>query len=486
MTLEESRRRYFEEGDFKPARLEQLRGMPHVSKELSELISLLRRYRELWEGGYRLPGGVIFSGPPGMGKTLSARILATESGARLVDGTRFPREGDGWTTEDVVSLFSLARDHYEKKGEVVLLHFEELLSLLNREKEEKNVFVASPAYTAFLSELDGIRGRPQGVFVVACTNSLSLLPEALTRAGRLSRIVEFTLDEAGRREIFEYYLSKKPTAGVEVERLAGALPELRPSAIEEMVEEAHLQATLAGSKEVETRHLVSALVRELMGAPEGSWKSEGERWATCVHEAGHAAVARGLGVGLRLVVVPARNYRKGCTLPCWGPGPHSLEVYEKRICTLLAGKAAEEMVLGSPTLDEPKDTAEATEISLEYFMERGACTNYDTPLLEELSGTFGALKPTPEAEREEIYARAKELREACLAKTREILEGLGRGKLEEVAKALWEREYLLGDEVEELLGGRRMWVTPAPGLPALRASQARASPFPGHRQAPST
>ncbi|MEM3011957.1 MAG: hypothetical protein QW084_01150, partial [Candidatus Hadarchaeales archaeon] len=108
------------------------------------------------------------------------------------------------------------------------------------------------------------------------------------------------------------------------------------------------------------------------------------------------------------------------------------------------------------------------------------------PLLEELSGTFGALKPTPEAEREEIYARAKEFREACLAKTREILEGLGRGKLEEVAKALWEREYLLGDEVEELLGGRRMWVTPAPGLPALRASQARASPFPGHRQAPST
>jgi len=483
MTLERRRREYFEGENFDPARLEQLKGMPHVSRELSELISLLRRYKELREREYRLPVGVIFSGPPGMGKTLSARILATESGAKLVDGTRFPRCGDEWTTEDIVSLFSLAREYHEREGRIILLHFEELLSLLDRKaREDRGMLVASPVYTTLLSELDGIKGRPQGVFVVACTNSLSLLPEALTRAGRLSRIVEFTLDDEGRKEILEYYLSKKPTVGVDLERLANALPELKPSAIEEMVEEAHLQATLAGEKEVRTKHLISALVREVMGAPEGSWRSEEERWATCVHETGHAVVSRALGVGVKLVVVPARNYRKGCTLSCWGPGPHGLEVYEKRVCILLAGKAAEEMVLGSPTLDEPQDTAEATEISLEYFMKRDACTNYDIPALEDLSGTFGALRPTPESEREEIYARAKEFRKACLTKTRQILKGLGRRRLEEVAKALWEREYLLGDEVDGLVGGRAEVLAPA--LPALKSSRARASPSRRPRRVP--
>jgi len=449
----DAQRRFVEEGSFEPAALDGLRGMPSVRAKLERLIGMLRRYREL-SGECRLPAGALFCGPPGMGKTLSARILATESGARLIDATLFPRSEEGWSPNDVVSLFSLAKEAYRRTGRVVILHFEEISDLCETEGDREKREVR----TALLSELDGMGGRAEGVFVVACTNRPpGCLPYALQRPGRLSEVVEFAIDRQGQREVLEYYLGKKPVAeGVDPELLSSALPsDLSPAAIEEVVEGAHYLALLEGKGAIERGHLVSSLLPRILGSIQGAWSSRQERWVACVHEAGHAAVARALGVGVRLVVVPREHYRRGITLVDYGPGPHPRGSNELKICVGLAGKAAEELVFGEPTLDEPLDVGWVTRLSLDHFAKHSPDTNYCTVdlaiELDPLDPDFSILRPPPEAERAEIYSRARQLRASCLERARRILREVGREGVEGLARELWEREFLFGREVDGIL-----------------------------------
>ncbi|MCQ8898458.1 MAG: AAA family ATPase [Hadesarchaea archaeon] len=448
----EEQRRFVEEARFEPASLERLRGLPSVRAKLERLIGMLRRYQEL-SRECRLPAGALFCGPPGMGKTLSARILATESGALLVDATLFPRSEEGWSPNDVVSLFSLAREAYRRKGRVVLLHFEEISDLCGADGEE-----GREVRTALLSELDGMGGRAEGIFVVACTNRPPCsLPYSLQRPGRLSEVVEFAIDRQGQREVLEYYLARKPVEeGVDPELLSSALPsDLSPAAIEEVVEGAHYQALLEGRREIGKGHLISSLLPRILGSVQGAWSSQQERWVACVHEAGHAAVARALGVGVRLVVVPREHYRRGITLLDYGPGPHPRGSNELRMCIGLAGKAAEELVFGEPTLDEPLDVGWVTKLSLDHFAKHSPDTNYCTLdlaiELDPLDPDFSVLRPAPEAERAEIYSRARQLRASCLERARRILQEVGGEGVEGLARELWEREFLFGGEVEGIL-----------------------------------
>ncbi|TDA33090.1 MAG: hypothetical protein DSO04_01220 [Hadesarchaea archaeon] len=370
----EEQRRFVEEARFEPASLERLRGLPSVRAKLERLIGMLRRYQEL-SRECRLPAGALFCGPPGMGKTLSARILATESGALLVDATLFPRSEEGWSPNDVVSLFSLAREAYRRKGRVVLLHFEEISDLCGADGEE-----GREVRTALLSELDGMG---------------------------------------------------------------------------EVVEGAHYQALLEGRREIGKGHLISSLLPRILGSVQGAWSSQQERWVACVHEAGHAAVARALGVGVRLVVVPREHYRRGITLLDYGPGPHPRGSNELRMCIGLAGKAAEELVFGEPTLDEPLDVGWVTKLSLDHFAKHSPDTNYCTLdlaiELDPLDPDFSVLRPAPEAERAEIYSRARQLRASCLERARRILREVGGEGVEGLARELWEREFLFGGEVEGIL-----------------------------------
>ena len=478
----DEQRRFVEEARFEPAGLERLRGLPSVKAKLERLIGMLRRYGEL-SRECRLPAGALFCGPPGMGKTLSARILATESGAWLIDATLFPRSGEGWGPNDVASLFHLAREAYRRTGRVVILHFEEISDLCETEGDKRR-----EVKTALLSELDGIGGRAEGVFVVACTNrSPASLPYALQRPGRLSEVVEFAIDRQGQREVLEYYLGKKPVAeGVDPELLSSAFPpDLSPAAIEEVVEEAHYLALLEGKGMIEKGHLVSSLLRRILGSMQGTWSSRQERWVACVHEAGHAVVARALGMEVRLVVVPREHYRKGLTLVDYGSEPHFRGSNELRMCVGLAGKAAEELVFGEPTLDEPLDLAWVTRLSLDHFAKHSPDTNYcslDLAIeLDPFNPDFSILRPPPEAERAEIYSRARQLRVSCLERVRRILREVGREGVERLARELWERESLFGREVDVILspwlgakgggpGGPRTPPLPIPGSPAPRSS----------------
>jgi len=188
--LERRRRKYLEKNVLATARLDQLRGLPQVREELIRLIQALKSYKKL---ACRLPAGALFKGPPGTGKTLAARILATESGLKLVDGTNFPRAQGHWEPDDIVSLFTMARS----LGKPVIIHFEELADFWKMNPRTE-------LQTALLSQLDGISGRPSGVFVVACTNEFSKIPPQFLRPGRLSKVIEFNMNSEGRKEVFRY------------------------------------------------------------------------------------------------------------------------------------------------------------------------------------------------------------------------------------------------------------------------------------------
>jgi cell division protease FtsH len=439
-SLESRQRTHFEGSDFKPARLEELVGMPTVREELARLIRLLRNYKR-----YRssLPAGVLFFGEPGMGKTLASRILATETGAKFVDATNFPLQQGSWSPTDLNSLFSLAKKHHSRTGKLVLLHFEELSPLCETKDDRQR----AATQAALLSNLEGVSGRLQGVFVVACTNNLRSIPEALIRPGRL-RVVEFSIDREGKKEVLRYYLSKE---GLKEERLVRSLPpSLTPAAIEQMVKDAVARAGQEGRRPT-LADFVQSLYRLVLGPPDESWETEEERWITCIHEAGHVSVSRALGAEVKLVAVPKRGYRKGITLVDWGAKRFRVETQEKAICNLLAGKQAEEM-FGFRSWDEPEDIGLATSLSLERFSEHEPHTNYmyDKLLLEmdDFNPGFAPLR-VPEAERGLIYERARELRERCLERARKILKGAGKDCIERLAKMIHEREFLLAEEIEE-------------------------------------
>jgi len=435
-------REYFKKADFKPARLQDLVGMPIVREELSQLIPLLKNYRKFWS---MLPAGVLFSGEPGMGKTLASRILATETGAKLVDATNFPLRGDSWSPTDLNNLFSLAREYHLKSGRLVLLHFEELSALC----ENRNASERAGVQAALLSNLEGSSGKPRGVFVTACTNSLKSIPSPLIRPGRL-KVIEFCMDRRGREEVLKHYLRKE---GIRESRLARSLPpSLTPASIEQMVKDAAALARQEG-REPTLRDLVHSMYPFILGPPDQSWDSEEERWITCIHEAGHATVGRALGAEVKLTAVPLKGYRKGITVLDWGSQRYFIDTQEKVICNLLAGKEAERM-FGVESWDEPTDVAQATTLSLEKFSEHEPDTNYmDEKLLFEMDEINPGSVPlrVPEDERSRIYKRARMLRKRCRERVQQILEKVGRRKIEQLARAIEVREFLLRDELQRFL-----------------------------------
>ncbi|MEM4973435.1 MAG: hypothetical protein QXR87_07000, partial [Candidatus Hadarchaeales archaeon] len=250
-----------------------------------------------------------------------------------------------------------------------------------------------------------------------------------------------------------YYLSRKPLDSFDVESLLSSLPDsISPAAIEELVEDAHLASLLEGSGRIREAHLVRGLLEYVLGPPQGGWENERERWVTCVHEAGHVLVASSLGIGIKMVVVPKQNYRRGVAVT-EKDQPRPKNRLEKEICLLVAGKVAERMVLGCETLDSAEDAGKATSYSLDYYSMFETETNYQ---IEELKGIPGIddspLKPLPERERVAIYSKARELRERCAKRAEEILLGFGKEAIERLAREIQEREYLLRGQLESLVG----------------------------------
>jgi len=453
--FEEKRREHVfgDNSKLKPAHIEDIQGMPHIVEDIKKFITFLKDYRKFKEKNVRVQPGILLCGDPGTGKTLTARVIATESGAKLIDAGGFPRRGRGWTAGDIGSLFAMAKEYHAQTERPVIIYFDEFDEVCPDERRYR-----SEASPALMTELDGIGGKPEGIFVIASANSRDV-DEGLLRAGRLGYHLRYHPPAySGRLEVLKFYLDKKPHGPVDAESLAEVMPYMSPAEIEELVEQAYMNACFASSTPKLTESdLINQLLEEVMGSRSGTWLTDDEHYRACVHEAGHIIVGEQLGCPAKLVVVPKKMYERGVTLfGSLEEDPPTLWMIESRLAASYGGEVAEELVFGEHRLGCTNDVGKATELSIRLVANWGEKVNYCDVVHEDPNLVHNNLiVPLDEDERSSIYSEARRIRERCYQRAKEVLEKFGKESIEHVARQIAEREFLLKRDVGPVVGEAR-------------------------------
>lgn len=264
--LERARREFFFSGSsqVKGASREEIRGMDLLLRQVDEYIFYMKNYDRLAALGARTSPGILLSGDPGMGKTLMARYIISQSGAKAVDACSFPRMQGRWTREDIKALFALAREYVAKERKPVILFFDEF-EVVARERKFSAMGGADVA-AALTTEIDGIGGKDSGIIIIATTNYPGDIDEALLRPGRIGHHIEFSYPTAeGREEILMYYCERKPHEDIDYHSFSRLLRRATtPAAIEELVEKAYMRSCMENMDHVEDAKVSERVLLELV------------------------------------------------------------------------------------------------------------------------------------------------------------------------------------------------------------------------------
>lgn len=329
------------------ARFSDVAANDEAMESLRDVLHFIRSPETYSRFGARVPHGVMLYGAPGTGKTLMARALAGEAGVPFfaVNGADFVEMYVGVGASRVRALFQAAR----KAGRAVIF-FDEIDAI--GKKRDNRSDEREQTLNALLSEMSGF-GERDGVVVVAATNRLDTLDEALLRAGRFDRQIEVPLPGlAERLRILQVHARGKPLAqDVSLEALARDTALFSGAKLECLLNEAAILAAKRDAQSIESADVQHALDTLLFGMERpGASRLAHEREVTAAHEAGHAI--------LTAVLLPQSEIRKVSIIPTGrGAAGYSMAVpqeklfHEKRelmhhIAVALAGREAEALLLG--------------------------------------------------------------------------------------------------------------------------------------------
>ncbi|MCL5779054.1 ATP-dependent zinc metalloprotease FtsH [Limibaculum sp. FT325] len=339
-------------------------GQDEAKREVAELVDFLREPERFARLGARAPSGVLLMGPPGTGKTLLARALAGEAGVPFfsTSGSAFIELYVGVGASRVRRMFEAAR-----KAAPAIVFIDELDSIgrvrgtgLGGGHDERE-----QTLNQILAELDGFTGR-EAVVVLAATNRPDVLDPALLRPGRFDRHVTLSLpDRAARRAILEVHAKKvRMGADVALDEIAAGTPGFSGADLRNLINEAAIAAAREGAREVSRSHLDQARDRVMMGTVRTLAMRPEERHRIAVHESGHAAAAFYLPDAdplLKVTIIP-RGRSLGGTHLLPEEERHTLpENYLRaQLAIMLAGRAAEQVFLGSVSSGAEDDIRRAT------------------------------------------------------------------------------------------------------------------------------
>lgn len=341
----------------------QLAGMPEArqwGEDLAKDIALYRARKLAWSD---IDAGIVVHGPPGTGKTTFARALAATARIPLIATTYAEWSQAGEYVHDVITAikatFALARQHAP-----CVVAIDELDSLPSRSilKTEKGIGTHM-IVNALLAELDGLHART-GIVIVATCNHPDKLDPALVRPGRLGRSIRIGLPGLDAiPQILAYHLGKDRARITDLHGIAILCLGMSGAEIEQVVREARQAMRRAGASELTDKYLVGILEAR------AARLSPAEQWVIAVHEAGHAIAAHHLmqNKTITLSILPNAGGLGQCvrTQP---QGPVTRATIETELTTLLAGRAAEELIIGeiSGGAGGPADSdlARASELAL--------------------------------------------------------------------------------------------------------------------------
>ncbi|MFA5939447.1 MAG: ATP-dependent zinc metalloprotease FtsH [Sinimarinibacterium sp.] len=465
MSIGKSKAKVYLETDTKVS-FADVAGVDEAKVELQEIVNFLKQPEAYGRLGARLPKGILLVGPPGTGKTLLARAVAGEAGVPFfsINGSEFVEMFVGVGAARVRDLFEQAR----RKAPAII--FIDELDALGRARgafpmagghDEKE-----QTLNQLLSEMDGFDPR-QGLILLAATNRPEILDPALLRAGRFDRqVLVDRPDKAGRIQILNVHLRKvKLAADMSPEQIAALTPGFSGADLANLVNEAALLATRAGSEAVSLDDFTRAIERIVAGLEKKNrLLNPHERRVVAYHELGHAFVALALGTTEtvhKVSIIPRGIGALGYTIqrPTEDRYLMTRRELEDKMAVLLAGRAAEHVVFGEVSTGAADDLAKASDIARSMVTRFGMVpalgqASYETETQHFLDPTLGTMRRYGEATAQKIDEAIRDLIEAAFQKALAVLSS-ERPQLDVAAERLLIQETLLEREIRELVAPQK-------------------------------
>ncbi|XP_035782338.1 paraplegin-like [Anopheles albimanus] len=438
-------------------------GLQEAKQEVMEFVDYLKspgRYQRL---GAKVPKGALLLGPPGCGKTLLAKAVATEAQVPFLsmNGSEFIEMIGGLGAARVRDLFKEA-----KKRSPCIIYVDEI-DAIGRQREGSGSGLggmssgeSEQTLNQLLVEMDGMASK-EGVLMLASTNRADILDKALLRPGRFDRHILIDLPNlTERKEIFEKHLSgialeQAPT--VYSSRLATLTPGFSGADIANVCNEAALHAARTNQRVVGTKNLEYAVERLVGGTEKRSHAlSQTERRVIAFHESGHALVGWLLpnsDVLLKVTIVPRTSLALGFAQYT----PKEQKLYSRehlfdKMCMALGGRAAENLIFNRITTGAQNDLEKVTKIAYAQIKNFGM-NEAVGPIAfgEDSESNPYASKPYSNSLGNLIDFEARQMITEAYEQAEQILRE-NADKLNTLAEALLEHETLNYDKVVELIG----------------------------------
>ncbi len=437
-------------------------GEDEAKENLQEIVNYLHdptRYQNI---GAHMPKGVLLVGPPGTGKTMLAKAVAGESNVPFfsMSGSEFVEMFVGMGASKVRDLFSQAK---EKAPCIVFI---DEIDAIGQKRSGGGQYGGNDereqTLNQLLTEMDGFEDN-SGVIILAATNRPESLDPALTRPGRFDRRVPVELpDLKGREAILRVHANKiKLAEDVDFGVIARMASGASGAELANIVNEAALRAVRDNRKLVTQADLEESIETVIAGyQKKNAILTDQEKWIVSYHEIGHALVAArqtNSAPVQKITIIPRTSGALGYTMQV-EEGNHYLmnkEEIENKIATLTGGRAAEEVVFGSITTGASNDIEQATKLARAMLTRYGMSDTFGMVALETVTNQYlggdASLACSPETQTR-IDQLVVELVEKAHRKAKEILTA-DHAKLDELAKYLYQKETITGEEFMKILNG---------------------------------
>ena len=432
-------------------------GLEEAKIEIMEIVDFLKKADKYRALGAKIPKGALLAGPPGTGKTLLAKAVAGEANVPFlsISGSDFVEMFVGVGASRVRDLFEQA-----KKVAPCIVFIDEI-DAIGRARGKNSGFSGNDerenTLNQLLTEMDGFQTNA-GVIVLAATNRVDILDKALMRAGRFDRQIEVGLpDVKERKEIFEVHLRKlKLDDKLDREFLAKQTPGFAGADIANVCNEAALIAARHDKSVVTQEDFLAAIDRIVGGLERRNMPMTAtERRSTAIHESGHATVMWRLqhcDPVLKVTIIP-RGRSLGATwyLPEERVN-HNVEHFSHKLAGLVAGRVAEQMLMGVTSTGALNDLERTTKTAYAMVAYYGMSEKVGNVSFYDATGQRDAFtKPFSEHTAEVIDAEVRRVVDEAVALAQEIVAA-ERENIERMADMLLEKETIFAEDIATILG----------------------------------
>ncbi len=437
-------------------------GIDSEKQELMEIVDFLKNKDKFKAVGARVPRGVLLSGQPGTGKTLLARAIAGEANVPFfaASGSDFSGIIVGLGVAKIKEIFEMA-----KRNAPCILFIDEIDAIGQRRSQHSyNDQDREQTLNQLLIEMDGF-SNDTGIIVIGATNRADMLDAALLRPGRFDRQVYIELpDLSGRREILDLYAKKvKVDSSVNLQDVARGTTGFSGADLENLLNEAALHAVRNGRSEIASIDLDEARDKILMGPRKIRKMRPEDIKLTAYHEAGHAFISQMFSdvtdpIHKATIIPRGRALGMVQHLPIDDKVSMTIAEVRANLAVALAGRAAEEVFFGADkiTTGAESDIASATRLARYSITTAGLSPKIGLVAVNQ-AATFNtrvALENASEKTAEMVDAEIRDWLDAAHATATKLLRR-NRATVEKLATELLARETLTGDEIREIINGKR-------------------------------